>query len=279
MPGDVRKLLSVFGGTGFVGGAFCRLSTAYQCLPIARDSRLPESDDILYLISTTHNYHVFDNIHLDVDVNLTLLLDVLKNLKGGKHTFNFVSSWFVYGETSLPATEASICHPRGFYSITKYAAEQLIESYCQTFGIAYRILRLCNVYGPGDRGASKQKNALQYLVECMRRNEDINVYYDGNFYRDYMYIDDVVRAIELCITEAPLNRVINVGSGERRLFGDLLAHAKATLGSQSTFKTAVVPEFHKLVQVKDFYMDTSKLTALGFAPSIDYQQGIEKLCQ
>jgi len=71
--------LSVFGGTGFVGKSFCQASTCETTL-IPREDRTPVSDDVLYLISTTHNYHVLDDVHKDVDTNLTILLDVLKNL-------------------------------------------------------------------------------------------------------------------------------------------------------------------------------------------------------
>ena len=73
----------------------------------------------------------------------------------GYRKFFYATIHFVYGQTQMPATEESICNPTGFYSITKRAAEQLIISYCETYGIKYRILRLCNVYGIGDTKFSK----------------------------------------------------------------------------------------------------------------------------
>lgn len=270
--------ISIFGGTGFVGSRFCDLST-HNCKKIKRESRMPESDDILYLISTTHNYHVFDDVHKDVDVNLTILLDVLKNLKPEKSTFNFISSWFVYGETELPAQEGAHCSPKGFYSITKLAAEQLIISYCETFKIDYRILRLCNVYGSGDAGVSKKKNALQYLINEIASGNEIGLYHDGHFYRDYMYLDDVVRAVDLCVTKGKKNEIYNIGSGEKKIFRDIILQAKKILNSDSKLNTMEPPDFHKICQVKDFYMNTEKLKSLGFKPQVSIEEGVAMLCQ
>ena len=100
--------IDLFGGTGFVGSNFKKMyddSTHVH----DREDNVPIYDDILYMISTTHNYHVFDNIHKDVDTNLTKLLNVLQNCKDKNVVFNFISSWFVYGDVELPAKEESLC--------------------------------------------------------------------------------------------------------------------------------------------------------------------------
>ena len=95
--------------------------------------------------------------------------------------FNFVSSWFVYGnafpnDPNGEFREANPCYPSGFYSITKKCAEDLIISFCNTHGLKYRILRLCNILGPGDKGVSKQKNALQYLMGERVKGKPIELY-------------------------------------------------------------------------------------------------------
>jgi nucleoside-diphosphate-sugar epimerase len=112
--------------------------------------------DVLYLISTTHNYHVFDDLHKDINTNLTKLVDVLPNVQG---TFNFVSSWFVYGDGYTkyhPAREIDRCIPKGILFYNKESGEDLTESFCRTFHKNYRIMRLCNVIG-GDVSAGKKK--------------------------------------------------------------------------------------------------------------------------
>ena len=160
-------------GCGFVGGEFQRLYNE-EVEVIPRDERKPKSKDILYMISTTHNYHVHDRITLDVDTNLKVLCDVLEHCRDEDITFNFVSSWFVYGAGgNLPANEDDPLNPNGFYSITKRCAEDLIKSFAQTYGMRYRILRLCNVLGHGDRKATKQKNAITWMVKEIKHHNDL----------------------------------------------------------------------------------------------------------
>lgn len=269
--------ISVYGGTGFIGSRFCELSER-NCVRIARGERRPKTKDAVYFISTTTNYNVFTDTRLDIETNLTVLMETLEEFKESGGVFNFISSWFVYGATDLPARETAHCDPKGFYSITKYAAEKLLVSFCETFDIKYRILRLSNVYGAGDQGVSKKKNALQFLINEMKHDRPIGLYENGNFYRDYMHVDDVCRAIDLCISRAPVNSIINVGSGEKILFRDIIEIARNYLNSKSRIFEMDPPRFHSIIQVKDFYMDVSKLAALGFERQIGTREGIEQLC-
>ena len=72
--------IDLFGGTGFIGSNFNKLYDKYTHVH-NREDNVPIHDNVLYMISTTHNYHVFDDIHKDVDTNLTKLLNVLQNCK------------------------------------------------------------------------------------------------------------------------------------------------------------------------------------------------------
>jgi nucleoside-diphosphate-sugar epimerase len=166
-------MISVFGSTGFVGSKFVEMY-GNQCVSISRNDNETKSKDILYFISTVDNYNVLTNPYLDINTNLTKLISVLQACRGNDFVFNFISSWFVYGKIdNPPATETTNCNPTGFYSITKYAAEKLLASYCETFGFKYRILRLTNIIGKGDKKASNKKNALQYMIQCLQKNEPI----------------------------------------------------------------------------------------------------------
>lgn len=272
-------MISVFGSTGFIGSQFSSMYSD-EVTNIARDSNTPVSNsDILYLISTTHNYHVFDNIHLDVDTNLTKLLNVLEQFKinCSGNVFNFVSSWFVYGDTDFPARENSVCNPKGFYSITKYTAEKLVESYCKTFNLKYKIFRLCNVYGEKATGVSKKRNALQFMISNVINNKEISLYNDGQDVRDFMHVEDVCLAMRLCIAKGNVNDVINIGSGIPQTFRVLMEYVKNKINSTSSLISVDPPEFHKIVQVKDMYLDTTKLKNLGFKQTISIWDGIERI--
>jgi len=269
--------ISVYGSTGFIGTYFCKYFI--NTIQIPREQDKPESNEILYLISTTDNYNVFTDLKKDIDTNLTKLMSILKHCKKNNLVFNMVSSWFVYGnQDKLPVNESTICNPTGFYSITKKCAEDMLISFCKTFDVKYRILRLCNVYGTGDK-FSEKKNALQYLIEEMKLNNDIYLYHDGQFIRDYMHIFDVCKAIKLVIDKAPHNCIINIGSGIPQNFREIITLAHGNLKSTSSINPIDPPEFHKIVQTKDMFLDTSFLRSLGFKQKIAIKYGISELCQ
>jgi len=268
-------MISVFGGTGFIGSRFSEMYESDVSV-IDRQTYIPKSKNVLYFISTTSNYNVFEDIHLDINTNLSTLMNVLENCKEKGLVFNFISSWFVYGKTEdLPATENSVCNPKGFYSITKLCAEQLIISYCETFGIKYRILRLANVYGEDDKSVRKKKNALQFLINELVNNRDISLYDGGKNIRDFIYIDDVCRAIHTCITRGNLNDTINIGSGQPYQFLDLMTYCKNKLKSRSTIISVLPTDFHDIVQVKNMYLDTAKLKLLGFKQKTTINEGLD----
>tara|TARA_Y100000310_G_scaffold316153_1_gene367558 strand:- start:526 stop:1371 length:846 start_codon:yes stop_codon:yes gene_type:complete len=267
-------MISVFGATGFIGSKFCELFDK-ETIKIDRDSCVPETRDVLYLISTTSNYNVFDNPNLDIDTNLSVLIDILKNCKDREIIFNFVSSWFVYGKNdSLPASENDHCNPKGFYSITKRAAEQLIISYCETFKIKYRIFRLGNVYGEGDMSVSKKKNALQYLMGEIIENRDINLYDGGTNIRDFIYVNDVCHAMKMCMEKSDINNIINISNGKPYQLLSLMEYTRDKVDSKSRFISVNPTEFHDIVQVKNMYLDTTKLKNLGFKSDISIEDGL-----
>lgn len=271
--------ISIFGSTGFIGNQFC---CSYGGYPVARYSNSPlPNSDALYLISTNHNYNVFDNPFIDIETNLIKLMKVLRHFKKlcPNNVFNFISSWFVYGDTDFPANEDSICKPKGFYSITKYAAEELIQSYCETFNLKYRILRLCNVYGENATNVSVKRNALQFMVEKVIANEDVELYNDGSNIRDFMHVEDVCRAIKLCVDKASENTTINIGSGIPQRFRPIIEYVKFKTSSTSKLVAVTPPDFHKTVQVQDMYLDISKLKSLGFKPSISIFTGLDRIIE
>lgn len=272
-----QNLISVFGSTGFIGSRYCYLYPD-KIIKINREDRIPKSKNILYFISTVDNYNIHTNITLDVETNLKILCEVLDFCRDTDIVFNFISSWFVYGETQLPAKEEYFCQPTGFYSITKKAAEDLLISFCKTYKVNYRILRLCNVYGSGDNKVSKKKNAIQYMINLLKGDMEVSLYDDGTPIRDLMHRDDVSNAIDLVVEKGELNTIYNIGSGHPTTVRDIIEIAKQILQSNSPITSIETPEFHSIVQVKDFWMDTSKLNSLGFKQKITLEQGIKELC-
>jgi nucleoside-diphosphate-sugar epimerase len=274
--------LSIFGGTGFVGSNFVRLYGPTNIHVRERWNRRPIADtDTLFLISTVHNYNVFEDATLDVKTNLLTLTETLESFRHNTpdRIFNFVSSWFVYGDHGgYPVPEHVSCYPKGFYSITKKCAEDLVKSYCETFDLQYRILRLCNVVGPGDHFNSK-KNALQWMIQKMKEGKPIGLYEDGMFYRNYMHVEDVCAAMKL-VMKLPLSQywTYNIGHPEHRLFRDHVMKAADLIGYDKNLITTIpATPFHNQIQTTSFKMDTTKLQNNGFKPVYNLDQMIEAI--
>jgi nucleoside-diphosphate-sugar epimerase len=268
--------ISVYGSTGFIGGTFCSLYSD-EVIKISRDQREPQSDNILYLISTTSNYNVLEDVTLDVKTNLNVLMETLEYCKSSETVFNYVSTGFVYGLDILYAKEDQPCDPRGFYSITKRAAEQLIISFCQVYDVKYRIMRIANVYGQ-DKTVSSKKNVLGFLIELMRNNNPITLYDNGEDLRDYMHVTDICRALKLVIDSGEYNSIYNIASGNAVPFRNVIEICKKNLGSQSELLSMETPKFNQLVQAKNFALNADKLKSLGFQQEIDLYTGLQSIC-
>lgn len=269
-------MISLYGSTGFIGNEFCKMFPS-DVIKIGREDRKPQSNNILYFISTTSNYNVKENLKIDIDTNLTILMEVLEYCKSSDITFNFISSGFVYGTDINNAKETDIPDPKGFYSITKRTSEQLLISFCETFGCNYRIFRLSNVYGT-DKTISYKKNALAFLVDKMKKNENIEVYYGGLVYRDYIHVSDYVRFIKTLMYESEKNEIYNIGSGQPLYFYDILKEAKEILNSKSKLISVEPPDFYKKVQSKNFYLNVDKIKEYNFNPKIGLKDSIKQLC-
>lgn len=288
---DLVNEVNVLGGYGFVGSEYCKVAQNHHLvIRNFRNNLEVVSPDCVYFVSTIGNYNVYTDNLLDINTNLVILMQTLDRYKkrieltGKKGCFNFISSWFVYGQDSgfgegsrgIPETDH--CDPKGFYSITKRCAEQLLISYCETFDINYRILRLANVLGKQDKKVSPKKNALQYLLGELKENRPIDLYDSGYFYRDFIDVRDCSRAIDLVVNKGELDSIYNIGNGEPVVFRDAIEYAKEKLGSTSEIRSIEQKEFHKKVQSsRSFYMNNSKLRDLEYKPQYTIYETIDDI--
>ena len=276
---NVRSMsnkISVYGGTGFIGSAFQKVFCD-EVILIPREERKPQTNNIVYFLSTTSNYNIFDDPHIDINTNLNILMEVLEHCKNTDVTFNYISTGFVYGSDILNAKETDHCDPKGFYSITKRTAEQLLVSFCETFNIKYRIIRSSSVYG-SDKTQTSKKNVLGHMVNLLRQNQDITLYDNGEYYRDYMHVEDASRAIKHIMDNGNLNEIYNIGAGFPELYREIILMTRSMLGSKSNIISIETPEFYKRVQAKNFTLNLDKLKSLGFEISIPLIDGLDDLC-
>lgn len=139
--------------------------------------------------------------------------------------------------SALPTDEDSKINPTSIYGITKQVQEQMIMMTARTIGIDSYSLRFQNVYGPGQSLINPYTGILSIFSQLARRNEEIQIFEDGNESRDFVFIDDVVLSICKCIVSNNSGQfVLNIGSGEKISVLDVAKLIKRYLNSKSSIK-------------------------------------------
>ena len=125
------------------------------------------------------------------------------------------SSGAVYGDLGeQPINENSVPNPRSPYAVSKLAAEHYIRTIGSLWNIETISLRIFNAYGPGQRMPVSHPPVVPHFINQTLRNGTLVVHNDGEQTRDYVYVDDVVKALTAATTAPGLDGlVINVGSG------------------------------------------------------------------
>ncbi len=157
---------------------------------------------------------VRDPMH-DAEVNVLGTLNVLQQCAayGVGHVVFSSTGGALYGEPQrLPADEEHPIRPLSPYGASKAAAEAYVQTLCTLHGIRYTILRYGNVYGPR-QDPFGEAGVVAIFANAMLCGERPVIFGDGSHERDYVYVDDVVRANVLALAQQE-NGVFNIGTGE-----------------------------------------------------------------
>lgn len=246
---------------------------------------LDNIDIIYHLASTVDNYNVLTNPYLDVETNINgtiKLLEACKNLEK-KPKIIFLSTFFVYGNeydrTKVPLNEDSKTEPLAIYPATKLCAESIIKLYSRLYGIPYLICRLTNIYSENEDYNNKKKGGFNSMIMKAVRGEDLPVYEGGNFYRNYIHVDDVISALIFLEKKDIKNDSFLIGYGESFSFKDMVRYLYEITGKKSKIINVEPPAFHKAVGINNFVADTSKINVLGWEAKIDYKEGIKRVVE
>lgn len=188
-----------------------------------------------------------------------------------------------YPGTSQPlqvmaTDEETKIQPSSVYGITKYNQEQMIMTVCPTIGIAPVAFRYQNVYGPGQSLSNPYTGILSIFSTLIKNNKKINIFEDGKESRDFVYIDDVVKATVLGIEKDEANgHVFNVGTG---VATDVVTVVNELFNSYNIKIPVEVTGNYRLGDIRHNYADLTKIqNFLGYKPSVTFSDGIQKFAQ
>jgi UDP-glucose 4-epimerase len=250
----------VLGGGGFVGTNLCRRLVAtgarvraFGHRPVVVDglagvdwhdgefedvaaltAAIGSCDVVFHLIHPNTPYSA--NLDMVGDIRRSViptlaLLDICRKINVGRVVF-ISSGGTLYGAAKqLPTAETAPTDPITAYGITKLAIEKYLGLYERLYGLSFRVLRVANPFGPFQLPGKGQGLVAMLLSRAMQR-EPVEIWGDGSVVRDYVFIDDVVDALQAAAFDRSDQRIFNIGSGRGRSIRDIIAAIEAHLGEQ-----------------------------------------------
>lgn len=218
------------------------------------------------------------------DVNVSGFLNMLVAARDAKvKRFIYAASSSTYGDSeALPKVEDKIGRPLSPYAITKYVNELYADIFYRTYGLDTIGLRYFNVFGRKQDPDGAYAAVIPKFVMQLMKQESPIINGDGNYSRDFTYIDNVIQMNVLAmLTENPesLNTVYNTAFGDRTTLNDLMASLKKYL---SVFDPAIA-DVHTLYgpnRAGDIPHSLASIDKakklLGYSPEFSMEQGLEQ---
>jgi dTDP-glucose 4,6-dehydratase len=236
---------------------------------------------IVHFAAQTHVDNSFDNsIHYTID-NILGTHQLLESCRlygrGNIKRFIHMSTDEVYGELSTihckDSDETALLNPTNPYAATKAGAEFIVRSYYYSYNIPIVIIRCNNVYGE----RQYPEKIIPKFITLLQENKKLTIHGTGLTRRNFIYIDDVVRAIDIIAAEGVDNNVYNIGSADEYNvleIATILLHRMK--GEDEKIEDWV--EYTKDRNFNDFRyaIDTTKLNAIGWKKSVPFRDGIQK---
>ena len=221
------------------------------------------------------------------DVNVGGFLNMIVAARdAGVKRFIFAASSSTYGDSkSLPKVEDVIGKPLSPYAITKYVNELYADVFARTYDFEYIGLRYFNVFGRRQDPNGAYAAVIPLFVKKFMNHEAPNINGDGEYSRDFTYIDNVVQMNLLAIdtdNPAAVNQIYNTAYGERTTLNQLVAYLKEFLGEMDPAIAEIEPTHgpnragdipHSLASV-----DKAK-QLLGYAPKFSMRDGLKEACK
>mgnify|MGYP001570379523 CR=1 FL=1 len=192
---------------------------------------------IIHLAAQTSVVHSIENPLNDVRNNYTGTVQVLEYARRkAVSKVVFASSAAVYGDvTEFPVREEAKCTPLSPYGIDKLGSEYWLAYHSQVHGIDTAPLRFFNVYGPRQDPASPYSGVISIFSDRAHAGLGLHIFGDGEQTRDFVFVGDVSRAIELaCFAAGGDGSAANIGTGMETSVNELAKLVNEFCGGQST---------------------------------------------
>lgn len=299
----------ITGGTGFVGSHLCDelIKDKHEVILLARNDNKKENvihnlnkirleyvdvtqfadleksieenkpDVIFHLAGETSHKKSFENPLYDIDTNSKSTLCILEKIKNLNIKCKFIlgSTFIVIGKPEkLPINEETPCNPTTIYGANRLASEHYCKIYHNVYNLDTISFRITNSFGPREQYATPVKNALNFLIYKAFKGEDVTIYYEGKFFRDVIYISDVISGLKTIMLKGKPGNLYWISSGKKTWFYEIAKWLEELVSAKIRYIDA--PDYTEKVDVGNFLVDNSKLKSLGWDVKTSVKEGIEK---
>jgi dTDP-glucose 4,6-dehydratase len=263
--GNLANLVEFEGQPGyrFVHGDICDAQLV--------DSLAAEADAIVNFAAETHvDRSLMDPFaFIETDVRGTAVLCEAAR-KHRHQAFLLVSTDEVYGDVSAGRSrEDDGFKPRSPYSASKAGGEHIARAYAESFGLPLLVTRGSNNYGP----YQYPEKLIPVLITNAIDDLPLPLYNDGSAVRDFVFVEDHCRAIDIVLHEAPIGGVYNIGTGAET---SGLQVAEAVLEIIGKPRSLIEYVADRPGHDYRYALDINRITQLGWEPSVTFAEGLQR---
>ena len=317
----MSKTILVTGGTGFIGNCFCKLLLAERpeyrvlnvdvCTYAANPSTIEEElknpnykfyktdirdrdaiekifeeekpDIVVNFAAESHVDRSITNPQIFLETNIlgtAVLMDACR--KYGIERYHQVSTDEVYGDLPLDRPdlffhEDTPLHTSSPYSTSKASADLLVLAYHRTYGLPVTISRCSNNYGP----YQFPEKLIPLMINNVKHHKQLPVYGDGMQIRDWLYVEDHCKAIDMVIDGGVLGEVYNVGGHNERpnltIVKTIIAETAKAVDDPAITEDLIKHVTDRKGHDRRYGIDPEKIKRdLGWEPETAFEDGIVK---
>ena len=231
---------------------------------------------IIHLAGQTSHSQSFKQPLNDIDSNAKSTLFILEEIRKSKLKCRFIlgSTFIVIGRPQkIPIDEKTPCWPTTVYGANRLASEHYCKIYHEVYGLDTVTFRITNSFGPREQVIST-KNAVNFLIYEAFKGNIITIFKEGKFFRDLIYISDVISGIKTIMKKGKSGELYWISSGKKIWFYELAKLLEKLTNAKVKF--VKTPNYTKKVDVGNFVVNNSKLRSLGWKPKVNLDQGIKE---